>query len=92
MERSYTIGQHVLYTDHYGVEHSALLTNLFLGHKDGPEGYLKQYGEPSVNVVYVVKDDGRRDQYGNQTEHDTSVVHKSEQSAPGNFWRWPDES
>lgn len=48
-------------------------------------------GEPGCNLVYVSSDVERNDSSGRQTEIATSVVHKGNQVAHGNFWMWPDE-
>lgn len=41
---------------------------------------------PSVNVVYVSDDAGEHDPYGNQIKRNTSVVHRTQQSAHGMYW------
>jgi len=43
--------------------------------------------QPSLNVVVVSADEKKEDTYGRQTEHETSVVHLSKQSAGGFCWR-----
>jgi len=91
MERELNIGDSVRYTDHHGVEHVALITQNWLNGQK-LKTYQEQYGNfPSINLVYVVKDESKSDPYGHQIERDTSVVHKSQQAAPGNFWRFLDE-
>lgn len=82
VDRTYGPGQRVIYRDHFGRDHDAL-TNEMWG--DGKEG------EPAVNLVYVSGDPEKRDSYGRQIERETSCPHRSRQTAPGNFWRWPDE-
>lgn len=42
---------------------------------------------PSINLVYVSDDGTKTDPYGRQIERSTSVVHKSNQSAHGMYWR-----
>ncbi len=44
-------------------------------------------GQPSINVVVVSVDPKKDDTYGRQTEHETSVVHQSNQSAGGYCWK-----
>ncbi len=71
-----TVGKVVKYVDHSGVERDGLVTAVH-----GPAE-----SNPSINVVFVSNDAARKDQYGTQIEHDTSVVHKANQSAHGNYW------
>jgi hypothetical protein len=47
--------------------------------------------EPGCNLVFVSGDEARNDNCGRQTEIETSVVHKGNQIAHGNYWCWPDE-
>lgn len=70
------VGKAVKYVDHQGVERDALVTTIH-----GPAEK-----NPSINVVFVSGDESRQDGYGRQTEHDSSVVHKSQQYAHGNYW------
>jgi len=78
------VGAHVIFVDSRGLEHNALVTEW--------HGTSSELNEPAINLVFVSGDVRRVDTYGRQIERDpTSVVHKSHQSAPGNFWRWPDE-
>lgn len=70
------VGQKVRYRDQHGIDHDALVTEV---HGDSP-------GCP-VNLVYVSKDESRRDAYGRQLLRDGSVVHTSMQTANGNFWK-----
>lgn len=90
MEREYKVGQSVIYVDHYGKAHDALITIWWNGDQT-IESYLSQYGDPGCNVVYVDKDELKRDTYGRQILRETSVIHKSKQPAHGNFWCWSDE-
>ncbi len=91
MEREYKIGQHIIFVDPKGCRRDALVTiwwqdsayNYSLHKPDAPM--------PGVNLIIVSDDPMRSDPYGRQTEHETSVVHKSQQPASGNFWVWPDE-
>lgn len=88
-ERKYEpAGQHVIYVDSHGVPRDALITMWW----SASEEQIKLYGVPGCNVVYVSGNEAKSDGYGRQTEHSTSVVHRSKQPAPGNYWRWPDES
>jgi hypothetical protein len=69
----------VVYTDATGVEHQALVT----------EVHGEPERNPAINLVYVQPDEGMRDQYGLQLLRETSIVHQSNQSARGRFWREP---
>lgn len=69
----------VKYVDHSGVEHDALVTSDWRG--------ANEFG--ALNIVYVTNDIQKHDSYGNQIERDTSVPHKSNQTAPGNYWYLP---
>jgi hypothetical protein len=80
-ERKLEIGGVVLFVDGRYQVHEALVTAI---HGDPSE-------LPCINLVYVVKDDARQDQYGRQIEHQGSVVHISNNSAGGYCWHWPDE-
>lgn len=86
MERTYDLDSNIVYVDKHGVRHSALPTIWWsLEH-------TKSVGEePGCNLLYVAKDETKGDPYGRQIERETSVVHKSKQPAPGNYWCWPDE-
>src|SRR6185312_7622413 len=41
---------------------------------------------PSVNLVYVNSNKNMNDPYGRQIKRGSSICHKSNQSAPANFW------
>lgn len=72
-------GDHVVFVDDRGVEHDALLTAI---HGEGT-------ATPSVNVVYVLKENNMHDDYGQQIGRKTSVVHQANQFAQGMYWRKP---
>ena len=72
-------GDGVVFVDDRGVEHDALLTAI---HGEGT-------ATPSVNVVYVLQEKTRHDDYGQQISRETSVVHQSSQLADGMYWRKP---
>lgn len=85
-DRKLNIGDRVIYTDPLQKDHEALVTAVWDEASGAP------YGDPpGCNIIYVVDDESRSDQYGRQIERDTSVVHVSYQAAPGRQWRWPDE-
>lgn len=73
----------VIYGDHQGIEHDALVTAVWGENSFEDDGT----GAPCINVVYVTQDDGKTDSYGHQIERDTSVPHRSVQTAPGNWWK-----
>lgn len=96
-------GGHIFFVDEKGVEHSALVTQVWgqFG-EDGlwTEEALKNADPsvrqrfvgtplppPSVNLVYVSLDPRNRDPYGQQIDRRSSVPHQSAQGAPGMFWR-----
>lgn len=80
-KKSLADGDVVQYVDEHGVEHSALVTTCW-----GVREYEPEVSGPAINVAYVSKDPNARDQWGQQMKHDSSVVHRSSQSAPGRFW------
>lgn len=73
----------IVYGDHFGVEHDGLCTAVWGSNEFEDDGT----GAPSINVVYVSKDETKTDTYGRQIERDTSVPHRGSQPAPGNYWR-----
>jgi hypothetical protein len=83
------IGDAVKFVDPHGVERDALVTNCW-----GGTGGQLEYDESKpvnscINVVYVTEDANKTDSYGRQTEHETSVSHKSATLAPGRYWHQP---
>lgn len=77
-----TVGDAVVHVDEVGKSHDALVTNSFGDVTDPDNTY-------AVNLVYVNKEDGATDQYGQQLVRKSSVPPQRWQSAPGNYWRWP---
>ena len=75
-------GQSVIYCDHQGIQHDALVTTCWGETSFEDDGT----GAPCINIVYVSKQEGKTDSNGQQLERDSSVVHKSNQTAPGNWW------
>jgi len=82
--QSVEVGDHVIFTDSHGRQHSALLTAVWgdWSHPDNP---------PAVNLLYVVHEDTRDDQYGRQIQREPSVVHRKLNSAGAHCWHLPDE-
>lgn len=77
------VGDVVKYVDELKVEHNALIVCVHraeMGHPGATDDY------PAVNLVYVVSDKEKEDSWGRQIERDASVVHKTNQSAGGNYW------
>jgi len=96
MEREYEVGQHVIFVDPKGRRREALITAWWQAWISQPPDYKETIldpnaGEPGCNLIVVSEDEKKDDTFGRQSEHETSVVHKSAQNAPGNFWCWPDE-
>lgn len=57
------VGDPVIYVDPYGKDTPALVTAV--------------WGPTCINIVFVSKDENRKDGYGRQTEHESSVGHRS---------------
>ena len=70
-------GESVVYVDPVGVQHAALVTQL--------------WSPTCVNLVFVSSDAARQDTYGRQTERTTSLMHASVVPVHGNYWRFVDE-
>lgn len=62
----------VIFVDERGVLRPALVTAV--------------WSETCVNLAFVNEDDAQRDDYGIKISRKSSVVHKSIQPAPGNYW------
>lgn len=84
-----TVGGVINYFDPYGKPIPSFVTAVW-----GETKYDEESGElsqaPTINVVFVSKDEERGDTYGRQIERETSVVHRRDQHAHGNFWDWID--
>lgn len=70
-------GDAVVYVDPVGLVHPALVT--------------QPWSETCVNVVFVSRDDARRDSYGRQVERQSSCMHASVVPVHGNYWRHTDD-
>ena len=82
MERKLiNVGDHIIFTDTHRKEHSALVTEV---HDSGVE--QRRDSLPALNLLYVVKDETRMDQYGRQIERESSVVHVDFNSAEANCY------
>lgn len=80
MEENQTpeVGRFVIFHDSKNQPHDALITTV--------------WGPTCVNVVFVSGDEARQDAFGRQIERQTSVSSMAATSAPGNYWRFPNES
>jgi len=81
------IGQHVLYVDELSRPRQALLTAVW---RSQPY-YTPMTPIPGVNIVLVSDDTRFEDSYGRQITRETSVVHVTNQVAPGRYWCLPSE-
>jgi hypothetical protein len=77
-------GSVVVFVDSERKEYEALVTAVW--DCGLPEGQM-----PSINLLYVSDDESREDEWGRQIIRESSVVHTSNNSAPGNYWRLVDE-
>ncbi len=77
------VGDVVTYVDEMGVEHKALVNQVW----HDISAYKTVTDWPGVNLVYVNTDESMKDQYGRQIQRATSVVHQTNQPAPGRYWR-----
>lgn len=75
------VGSAVIFVDQLKKRHNALVTST--------HGFQEH---PSINLVFVSDDENAHDQYGQQIVHETSIVHQSDQSAFGFYWKGIDES
>jgi hypothetical protein len=86
----YRPGTHVIYVDPFGLPRDALVTTWW-GSGTPAKADGKAEHEPGCNLAWVSGDPARDDGYGRQIERQTSLVHKGNQPAHGNFWCWEDE-
>lgn len=70
------VGDSVTYVDPVAKERPALVTAVW-----GDEIPC------SINVVYVNDDENQSDSYGRKIERSTSVPHRLQQTAHGNYWK-----
>jgi hypothetical protein len=87
------VGQAVKFVDTKRRTRDALVTCIHgVGGDLTFEGFKEKHGQyPCINVVAVVPDDERKDPYGNQTEHASSVTYRNPSSevAGGYFYFIP---
>lgn len=72
MEKAQETGDVVIYVDPTGKPHNALIT--------------AWWGKDCCNLVYVDSDYKKKDDYGRQTKHETSVSRKREGHPHGNYF------
>lgn len=73
-----SVGEAVIYCDPRGKDHNALVQCV--------------WGPVCVNVLYLSDDETRKDNYGRQSLHETSVSHVSNPgTVHGRYWRFIDE-
>jgi hypothetical protein len=80
-------GDVVEYVNEFGQPRTALVTAVWGSNEFDLDGE-QVWGVPSINVVWVTPEEGKRDQYGQQIERQTSVVHERNQAAHGRYWRF----
>lgn len=83
MKQRVDVGSHVIFVDGRGQRRTALVTAVH------GENWFEGQSAPAINVVFVTDDETRSDAWGRQIERDGSVVHESNQSAHGQFWKLP---
>lgn len=66
------IGNVVTYVDEVSVPHKALITAV--------------HGPQCINLIYIAKDEKKRDPYGQQVERASSVQKKAEWTAHGRYF------
>ena len=71
------VGASVIYVDQRGNHHAAIVT--------------ADWGAGTVNVVFVIEDETRQDNYGRQIERATSVPHKTKTNVHGYYWMFISE-
>ena len=76
------VGQAVIYVDTYGKELPALVTNDWRGGQE--------FG--ALNVAFINMDPNQTDGMGQKIGRSCSVVHKSQQTAHGNYWKHVNET
>ncbi len=82
-KRTLEVGDTCKFHDTRSCSLNALVTCV---HGDWDSDYV-----PCINVTFVSPDKNRQDSNGRQTEHASSVPHKSSAGASGYYWRFEDE-
>lgn len=102
--RSLEVGDAVVFVDEHSRSHNALITAVHgeiaqlqiredgHHHVDIIDGAGPTYWRmPCVNLLFTSADESKQDPYGRQIERESSVVHKTDSTANGNYWMWPGE-
>lgn len=89
MTRRIEVGSAVVFVDEDRVEHDALVTCMHgsTGVWDDEKPHIEGNYFPCINLVYVLKDEKYKDQYGQQLRRPSSVVHKAVNQAGGYMWK-----
>jgi len=96
-EKQIKVGDAIEFVDRRGQSHSALVTESHgtYGHScgtlpkhGGEEGETVWGGHPCINLLYVTKEEGKRDSWGAQIERESSIVHRDQQGAHGLYWEF----
>lgn len=85
MTRNIKIGDPVRVVDEHGIEHAGLVTQQWGtgSYEDSNQVRVLL----AINVVFVSADENKNDTYGRQTEHLSSLQHKSVAGqCPGRYW------
>lgn len=69
------VGDVVIYADARGNDHNALIQCV--------------WSETCINVIIVSQDEAKKDSFGRQIEHETSVGYRNPAWVHGKYWRWP---
>lgn len=84
------IGSLVQVVDEVGVQHAGLVTAAWGSNPNEAQSYDDSEGKQvhlALNVVYVSADENKRDCYGRQIEHSSSMMHRSAAGGcPGRYW------
>jgi hypothetical protein len=80
MRRVLEVGSPILFVDKNRRHLQAIVTEIH-----GQTEYDED-NPPALNLVYVSPESNEVDCFGRQIRRESSVVHKSRQSANGNYW------
>lgn len=82
MDQELKVGDAIVFIDEHRQSHEALVTKV----------WVSVGNMPGVNLVFVVNDESKTDNYGRQIDRRTSIVHLSQQPARASCWAWLGES
>lgn len=84
--KTVTIGSAVQVLDEFGNQRHGIVTNCWPAEAEYDDSEGKQV-QLAINIVFVSNDPAKTDCYGRQTEHLTSVMHRSAAGqCPGRKW------